>query len=1063
MQEETAANPLFDNEDSQERGIMAFPDINEFFNLLYNRSHVSVEYFLSKKFTMFINALPRDHEEGKIIKVPRFGDAELIYAGIEMQKELLGLPANPHAELEEAWAYLPQPFKKNKAFVASRGKEGGAIYDEFKRGKYSLSMIQPKYLSEYFEKQLSGHSSRPEGLHQWQEYVILSSYFPDIENYAYISLPLIQFAEFDGVVHIIFHKDEKEAFFFPNNRPNTREIGKLVKMFSREYEGIIYDWDLVGSNQYRFSVIESLVKPAKNDALYKTMFTNPILKDLSYQEYYKRHYSYAITRIKLNNEVPSNFKQKDETIGKQQTQIEHLLRRNAVMAIMIDSFTHNISAHSLVALERWYKQRAIAHGSYPLNIKEELAKYSEKVPLVTEDLYFDEEIQQLLRFLLEKGAFWTGLTREKNFGGVVNNFFKVLWSDFFLNPLYLGTIANTENILKLRVYISFLQADQVDSSSLLRTKKIQQGGHFLTIDMGKYNAAAAAESSLVGDFVSGFIKKGKNFERLKNQLENINIFLPGGIVGEHALFTIIENEIRNVKHIPKKELELLAETGLRLHISFEKGWMKTADGTDKHDAPLDLIPHYYKVGVWLDHAVELNFAKIEDRLERLGKDIITEDSKLPRLGGTYQDKVCAGMLFNETFLEVEQKELSERHKAFYPWIKAGYGPVMHTLTEQVFEDLEVSHRRFFNEESHEDAQKEIEEYLNHQKNGVYKKFFHLWNGAEVQTLSDLGSLNSDWENLSRFRFIQVDQAVPFEQAFDALREKGIVRILKQPAQNIEQAYHLWLKDWLNVDLNKPIQISFEEGTEDSAANLGNISWNGSQAAWRGPELPNAVTRVFYLSHQNGKLKDNPLAIKYRNHGVLIQHYCQNNSVKDWPNYIMPAHLALELIEILFTQVCIWDNRIHKWFGSMTAEKMDILGCHAYEEDLDIWKSVRDRTTNGLFDFNFLVMHLSFIEKFTDANGRKYTEENINEFIDNEILMGRPRPHNFLLVITSGRGRNLWNETLNKVSKDQQNPIHYNSFVTFRSVEALLEAAEKSFIKMDDFDLKYSLLKILFGS
>jgi hypothetical protein len=330
-------------------------------------------------------------------------------------------------------------------------------------------------------------------------------------------------------------------------------------------------------------------------------------------------------------------------------------------------------------------------------------------------------------------------------------------------------------------------------------------------------------------------------------------------------------------------------------------------------------------------------------------------------------------------------------------------------------------------------------------------------------LSDLGNLNSDWENLSRFSFIHVDQAIPFEQAFDALREKGIIRILKQPAQSIEQAYHLWLKDWLNIDQHKPIQIYFEEGNEESAAILGDISWDGIQAIWGGPELSNAATRTIYLMHQNGNGKGNPLAIKYRNHGVLIQHYCQNNSVKDWPNYTMPAYLALELIETLYTQVCIWDSRIHKWFGSMTAEKMDILGCHAYEEDLDIWNSVRDRTINGLFDFNFLVMHLSFIEKFTDASGRKYTEENINEFIDNEILMGRPRPHNFLLVITSGRGRNLWNETLNKVSNDQLNPIHYNSFVTFRSVEALLEAAEKSLIKMDDFDLKYSLLKILFGS
>lgn len=401
-------------ENSNNRGIMAFPDINTFYDLLYDRIHASMEYFLNQDFTIFINALPRDHKEGTMIQVPRFGDAELIYAGLEMQKKLLGPPANPHPDLEAAWDFLPQPVNKNNSFTASEHKASGAIYNLFKRGEYSLNDINIKPLAPYFEKQLLGYSPQEDGPNQEQEYAILSSYFLDLENYAYISLPLIQFAEFDGVVHIIFNQQEKSAFVHPDDSPNLQSIGTLIKMISRDYEGIIFDWDIVGSNQYRRSIIKSLVDHAANAALFKTMFTNPILSELKYQEYYSKHLDYAWLRIKISDDVPITLQVKDETIGKQQAEIEHLLRRNAVITIVIDSFTHNISAHSLVALERWYKQRAIAHGSYTLNIKEESAKYSEKVPLVTENLHVDEEIHQLLRLLLKKSASWTGLTRKKN-------------------------------------------------------------------------------------------------------------------------------------------------------------------------------------------------------------------------------------------------------------------------------------------------------------------------------------------------------------------------------------------------------------------------------------------------------------------------------------------------------------------------------------------------------------------------------------------------------------------------------------------------------------------------
>ena len=67
------------------------------------------------------------------------------------------------------------------------------------------------------------------------------------------------------------------------------------------------------------------------------------------------------------------------------------------------------------------------------------------------------ELYPLMRFLMEKGAFWTGVTRGINFGGKVSNLGNMLWFDFFNNPLYLGTIAFSEGIQRINFSIIFYE------------------------------------------------------------------------------------------------------------------------------------------------------------------------------------------------------------------------------------------------------------------------------------------------------------------------------------------------------------------------------------------------------------------------------------------------------------------------------------------------------------------------------------------------------------------------------------------------------------------------------
>ncbi|MEM6805732.1 MAG: hypothetical protein AAF696_30315, partial [Bacteroidota bacterium] len=88
----------------------------------------------------------------------------------------------------------------------------------------------------------------------------------------------------------------------------------------------------------------------------------------------------------------------------------------------------------------------------------------------------------------------------------------------------------------------------------------------------------------------------------------------------------------------------------------------------------------------------------------------------------------------------------------------------------------------------------------------------------------------------------------------------------------------------------------------------------------------------------------------------------------------------------------------------------------------------------------------------------YSEKEVNEFYRDEIkhyfekvYFGRPMPPNIILVITSGRGRGDW---FNATEHPQ---------ITFRPIEAFLKAVEDGLSLRDDFQVKYNLCNVLFGS
>ena len=82
---------------------------------------------------------------------------------------------------------------------------------------------------------------------------------------------------------------------------------------------------------------------------------------------------------------------------------------------------------------------------------------------------------QLLRFLTEKGAYWSGVARDANVGGKVSSLYSVLWYDFINNPFFVGTIAKTEDILKIHIRIILYNhpvgEEQISNKTLYHDKK----------------------------------------------------------------------------------------------------------------------------------------------------------------------------------------------------------------------------------------------------------------------------------------------------------------------------------------------------------------------------------------------------------------------------------------------------------------------------------------------------------------------------------------------------------------------------------------------------------------
>ncbi len=126
--------------------------------------------------------------------------------------------------------------------------------------------------------------------------------------------------------------------------------------------------------------------------------------------------------------------------------------------------------------------------------------------------------------------------------------------------------------------------------------------------------------------------------------------------------------------------------------------------------------------------------------------------------------------------------------------------------------------------------------------------------------------------------------------------------------------------------------------------------------------------------------------------------------------------------------------------------------------------------HALNNTHFLIIHLSYLETIwvdQGERGETFGERQVLEFFEIRIKkfyktwFGKPLPQNFMLVITSGRGRADWIDEL--LANSENEGRNYFDQITFRPIEAILGAIEDGRFMNDQFQIKYNLCRMLYGS
>jgi len=898
--------------------------------------------------------------------------------------------------------------------------------------------------------------------------------------------------------------DENNISEFIRNTIGSNEINKYLPSINKSMEitNEIFGEGFI----YFFPVIIHVAKEMEKQFITLTIITNKELQDGEIIFYNK-------IIIKLGDITNYNnvlkfyhFKSK---ILKQQL-------KTAIISILVDSFAHNIAAHSLQQILKWLNKR-VQYSNQKFN-NEELSKCSKLKKAIKEDkikdftnfkkdefnissvlwdgntdcinqlieniknirdnnselreitdqylpLSFDVFRYNFLKYINNKATFWSGVIKDSVLGGTITNCYDILY-EFCYNPYFIGTIAGSENIFKVHFRV---HCDECENNKF-KTVEDCDKSNFLTIDLNNMMNDNSEGTSKI-------VEAGNVFPNLKKELEKKLVFLPGGDVGKNSLYTIFENTLRNVKHCDRT-VDGKIQIEFNIHIIEQK---IGEDGEEK----------FYDVEVWVGNKQDLwqtntifldkneqegqfsddKLGKIEeDNIDKvwvldngkykeidLGsyhlskntetieidnyntynkmkvryyskktkdilttktkKSIIDENSK-PRMGGTYQDKICASQLFTNDFDNVDKEYMLNGGK------------------------LDFVRDSNKNEDN---------------KRGNLVTTIRIWKGDNYNKEPidiDIDGENGNGlfidknkniiENLRRFKlFVSNDSG---QKKY--LESLGVVRVVEKDKKNqnlngydkkFKNYYDKWLDEWLG---DYKISIGGE----------GNIGWRscveGNKWLLTEVNLGESNNNGYHLVTFTHNDNDENLSIK--NQGIAGKEFFEI-SVDGNINGIKANNIQQkEIIEVIGSKIIAIDNRVNNYISDTgkTDNLWNGLFLKTFSEGKDkteaneiLTKVINIGKTDSI---HFLILHLTFIEQIWEGN--------IVDFI-NEKLTSNGNYIFKKLVITTGRGRSGWYSYIKENSD-------LKSKILFLPPESITSALSYGIMISDDFEIKYRLIKLL---
>lgn len=315
-----------------------------------------------------------------------------------------------------------------------------------------------------------------------------------------------------------------------------------------------------------------------------------------------------------------------------------LARRSAGTNILVESYAHNIGAHGLEGLKRYVSEiwgnfrEGETKTESVIRIRELLKdKLTNTIPDIITSY---SQLPEYISYLQGKSAFWNAVSRGGTlFGGKIEN----LWSlidGFAKNNLLCGSLGASEGFDGIEFHIHYDNEEYnigISDKEDIKIYRFEEEG----FNEGEPSRQKLFQTRIGRDVDGDYFKR---LNSLWEKLTKCEVFLPEGVVGQQAVYTIWENIVRNVKHCIKQD----NDNNVPFHIEIEDSG------------------EFYQITNWID----LASGDIEDAVNKMNnwKGILVNDK--PNMGGTSQNILCAGMILGADFLETEkrQKESKENEK-----------------------------------------------------------------------------------------------------------------------------------------------------------------------------------------------------------------------------------------------------------------------------------------------------------------------------------------------------------------------------------------------------------------